>query len=224
VSRGDGFQTADLDVGLFNDPKIRAVVRTTLDEGLTVRAVLAFVAVVLSSWERGERVSLEDAAPLWLTSLDGLQGPLEAVGLLDADGRLPDHSWQRWFGPAQARRAKRKAAGSLGGQASAANRGEAMPGQPSSNALAPLHPTVNLSVKPSVHPSVARAPMGASGAAVAPAKNGHADPLCFRDPTGELYRRHQTDHYVLAGGRSACRACDREAVKVAAAPALVPIA
>jgi hypothetical protein len=104
MSRDDGFGHADVDVGLLDDPKVRQLIRSTKDEGLIARCLIAYTAVVLASWERGTPLTLEDAAPLWLTDLDDLRARLTAVGLVDEDGRIPPKPWERWFGVAVTRR------------------------------------------------------------------------------------------------------------------------
>jgi hypothetical protein len=105
VSRDEGFRIADVDVGILDDPKIRALVRSCNgDESLLARSVVAYLAVVMSSWARGERVELIDAAPLWITDLEAINLKLQAVGLLDPESRLPVRSWTSWFEPALERR------------------------------------------------------------------------------------------------------------------------
>lgn len=104
MSRDDGFGHADVDVGLLDDPKVRQLIRSTRDESLIARCLVAYTAVVLASWERGAPVSLEDAAPLWLTGLEDIGERLIAVGLLGDDKRIPPKPWEAWFGVAVARR------------------------------------------------------------------------------------------------------------------------
>lgn len=115
MSRDGGFPIADLDVGLLDDPKVRTLVRSTRDEAIVARCMVAFIAVILASWRQGERVTLDEAAPLWLTGLDDLAERLRDAGLLDADGRVPEKSWIGWFGPASDRRATRRFEGAVNG-------------------------------------------------------------------------------------------------------------
>ncbi len=138
MSRDDGFRIADVDVGILDDPKVRQLVRATRDEGLVSRCLVGYLACVTSSWGRGERVGLQDAAPLWLTNLEELGTHLAEAGLLDADARVPQAAWNRWFGPAVGRRQKRQRAGRKGGLASHA---AASPKHTSSNGRASLNPT-----------------------------------------------------------------------------------
>ena len=103
MSRDAGFRTVDLDTGFLDDPKVRALVRATRDEGLVSRCIVAQVAVLAASWDRGERLTLEDAAPLWLTDLDKLAEQLVRAGLLDNDQRIPEQAWTSWYVPAWSR-------------------------------------------------------------------------------------------------------------------------
>ncbi len=104
MSRGDGLGHADIDVGLLRDPKIRQLIRSTKDEGLIARCLIAYQAVVLASWEYGARVSLEDAWPLWMSGLEDIGDRLIAVGLLGDDRRIPPKPWDAWYGVAVTRR------------------------------------------------------------------------------------------------------------------------
>jgi hypothetical protein len=125
VSR-DGFAVADVDVGFMHDRKVVALSRLLNDDALCAVAVVMYQAVVLASWEAGERVAIEDAQPAWLrVSLGGVRSSLEAVALIDAEGRVPEATWEGWFGPARDRRSLRRAQGRAGGLASARARGEA---------------------------------------------------------------------------------------------------
>lgn len=118
MSRGDGFPIADVDVGILDDPKVRALVRVTRDEATITRCLTAYWAVLMASWGRGERVALEDATPLWITGIEDLKERLVTVGLLDTEGRIPERSWAGWFGPAHDRRQHYRELGSKGGRAS----------------------------------------------------------------------------------------------------------
>ena len=106
MSRDKGFTRADVDVRLLDDRKVRQPVRSTADEGLVARCLVAYTSVVLASWSAGEPVTLEDAAPLWLTATEDLRDRLAFVGLLQSDGRIPEHAWANWFGEAWTRREK----------------------------------------------------------------------------------------------------------------------
>jgi hypothetical protein len=105
VSRGDGFDIADVDVGLLEDPKFRQLARAHAgEEELIARCAIAYVALVLASWEEGDRVTLEDAAPAWLTDLPTLAIALVEHRLVDVEARIPLASWEAWFTPASERR------------------------------------------------------------------------------------------------------------------------
>ena len=60
MSRDDGFPTADLDVKFLRDPKVRRL-RRLLPDGEAPAAEHLYLSVVLSSWEDGYRVALDDA-------------------------------------------------------------------------------------------------------------------------------------------------------------------
>lgn len=169
MSRGDGFATADVDSSYMDDAKMRALWQRLRDTDRMARAVLLHQATLLASWRHGERVTVTEAAPIWLPADDELVGHLQAVKLLDRSGKIGKASWTEWFGAADARRAKRRAAGAVGGQASGKARSsnaEAIVQQPSS--VAEPVPTV-----PSV-PTVESPPTPPSGAdgRVNPRANG----------------------------------------------------
>jgi hypothetical protein len=99
MSREIAFADANLDVGFLDDPKVRALVRSTRDEAVVARCLVAYVAVMTESWEAARRVTLDDAAPLWLTT-DDLLELLVRHHLLDPDGRIPARAWRARFLPA----------------------------------------------------------------------------------------------------------------------------
>ena len=103
MTRDAGFTHADVDVGLLDDPKMRQLIRST-DESLALRCAIGYIATLLTSWQRGAPVALEDAAPLWLTALDEVGEHLARVGLLGDDHQVPPKPWASWFGAAAARR------------------------------------------------------------------------------------------------------------------------
>lgn len=139
MSRDDGFAIADIDAGLFADPKIVALARQLRDPVQTAAHVALYQALVLGSWGAGERITLNDALPAWwLEPVDDIQAKLVAVGLLDGDGRIPEHSWDAWFTPAWERREARRESGRIGGRKS---RPKASPKHRSSDATATLNPT-----------------------------------------------------------------------------------
>jgi hypothetical protein len=106
MSRDDGFPVADVDTGLAVDPKMIRLVRRIGDGDAALRHFALFVSTVLASWAAGQRVTLEDAVPAWYVAhpVDDALANLQAVGLLDAEGRIPEKSWAGWHGPAETRR------------------------------------------------------------------------------------------------------------------------
>lgn len=105
MSRDAGFVVADIDTGLMSDPKVVALARRLQSADGTAAHLALYLAVVLESWAGGDRVSIETAAPAWwLAELDTPKANLAAVGLLDADGRIPEHVWLGWYEPAAGRR------------------------------------------------------------------------------------------------------------------------
>lgn len=105
MSRDAGFPIADLDAGLLADPKVVALARRLKDPRQTAAHVALYAAVILESWASGERATLDAAAPAWwLDDLDDVLANLQAVGLLDSEGRVPEHAWDSWYMPAAERR------------------------------------------------------------------------------------------------------------------------
>lgn len=102
MSRYGGFPNADVDVGLLDDSKVRKLARRLDDPAAINAAVVSFIAVLLASWEAGERVSSEEATPAWMDRPEIKD--LVSVGLLDDDGRIPEHAWENWYRPAHERR------------------------------------------------------------------------------------------------------------------------
>jgi len=99
MSRDDGFAVADVDTGLMSDPKVvRLAKRHPTVAG---EAMAAYVATVLASWKAGDRVTVEDAVPVWLQTHEAA---LRDVGLLDDEGKVPVSVWDGWYGPARGRR------------------------------------------------------------------------------------------------------------------------
>lgn len=122
--RPDGFSIADHDVGFLSDDRVLDAV-----ELAGPRAIVGYLAVRDLSWARGERVTYGSAVRR-LSPLYGLEPfapdpvleALVSTGLLDADGRIPEASWEVWYSPARARLVQRRDAGRRGGLAKAANR------------------------------------------------------------------------------------------------------
>lgn len=115
MSRDDGFAVADVDSGYFDDAKLRDLWQRLRDPVLMSQAVCLHQSTVLASWRHGERVTVTQAAPLWIVADQGLLDMLHAVGLLDSEFRIPSESWDEWFLPAYERREERRRSGALGG-------------------------------------------------------------------------------------------------------------
>lgn len=145
MSRGDGWSTADISTRYFLDPKLRRLWRALDEPTLMADAVVAHLALVLASWAEGERVTLDEATPDWLTLSPAITIGLRRAGLVDRGGRLPKRSWDSWYAPAEARRAVRRELGRRGGLAKA-SRALAQP-EPSSSKRSTR--TVPISTDPS---------------------------------------------------------------------------
>lgn len=169
MSRDDGFQIADVDTGLYEDPKVKALARRLRDPIQTAVHVALFEALLLGSWGAGERIELEEAAPAWWTEpVDEVRANLTAVEMIDAEGRIPELAWGRWFGPAYDRRQKRRASGAKGGQTG----GKGRPKPDQSDAQATPNPTVRPSDRPSTPSVDSPQPPASGGLEVNPRLNG----------------------------------------------------
>lgn len=110
MSRDEGFGTADVDVGLLDDPKVRRLVRSLGDPDESAACALLYVALVLGSWAEGDRLTVDEAAPLWLAVTPDRRSALRAADLTDDEGRIPEAAWISWYGIAHDRRAASRAA------------------------------------------------------------------------------------------------------------------
>lgn len=117
MSRDEGFAHADIDTGQLEDGKFRLLWRALNDASTMSIAVVAYHATVLASWAAGDRVSVDEAAPLWLVPGPGIVQALLEVGLLDSERRIPAHAWESWYRPAWDRREAKRAGGRRGGLA-----------------------------------------------------------------------------------------------------------
>ncbi len=144
MSRDDGFAVADMDSAYFDDAKMRDLWQRIHDTDRMARAVILHAATLLASWRQGERVTVNQAAPLWMIHDADCVADLKAVKMLDKAGRIPIGSWARWFGTAYGRREVRREIGRAGGLASGKSRstdGEAVV-QPDSTGSEPVRPSV----------------------------------------------------------------------------------
>jgi hypothetical protein len=186
MSRDDGFAIADLDTGLFSDPKVVALARRLRDPVQTAAHLALYQALVLGSWGAGARITFDEAVPAWwLGPSDEIRSNLAAVGLIDAAGRIPKRAWTSWYLPAFTRREARRESGRLGGTTSGTNRRKTSGEPPAEQRPTDAQPTLNPSAPPvpsvpsipaSQQPTEALRPREASGfdhrvpAAVEPVK------------------------------------------------------
>jgi hypothetical protein len=91
-----GFLSADIDVMFFYDAKVRRLASRSRDH-----AISAYLQIVLASWHAGHRKSAEEVLE---NGYIGCVVELQRVGLLGADGRVPESTWDGWYGPAFERR------------------------------------------------------------------------------------------------------------------------
>lgn len=94
MTRDEGFAHADLSTGFLRDPKIRRLRAAAGFEG-----IVAYLDVMLSSWEAGDRYSAADVGVS-----EEIAAQMIRVGLLDAAGKIPGAAWEAWFGKAHDRR------------------------------------------------------------------------------------------------------------------------
>ena len=159
MSRDDGFSIADIDSSYFDDAKLKELWRRLRNEDAMARAVCLHLSALLASWRQGERVSIDNAAPLWLDDKGGeLAAILHDLDLIDLDGMLPEDSFGRWFGAAVNRRAARREAGRAGGLASAQRRSSKR--SPKVKQPSTLAEPDRPSVRPSVRPTASDAREG----------------------------------------------------------------
>lgn len=106
MSREDGFSVADHAVRFLRDPKVVRALRRAGPE-----SVIAYIAVRDASWENGRRICFDDAVdplPFTLDDPESVRAVLADVGLLDAEGCIPEKTWTDWFGSAWTQRAQNR--------------------------------------------------------------------------------------------------------------------
>lgn len=168
MSRDDGFAVADIDTSYFDDAKMRDLWNLLRDPDRMARAVCLHKSTLLASWRAGTRVTVTQAAPLWLPVDEALLGALREAKLLDRFGKIPADSWQTWFGTAYNRREARRVSGRAGGLVAAKRRDPSRENAPvraqqrSSDATATPEQTDRFAVPvrpsdPTVRPTRARA-------------------------------------------------------------------
>ena len=185
-SRDDGFAVADVSTSYYDDDKVRELWRILEgDVSAMCEAMTMHNATVIGSWRVGRRVTVNQAAPLWLPVREPIVEALVSARLLDRSRKVPPRSWAGWFGPAEARREERREAGRRGGIAKAK--------RTASSATAELYPTgrqAGPSVKPTDLPR-ARARGGAARRGNGPANLGEA---LAGTPLGEAIAARRTTH------------------------------
>lgn len=112
MSRDDGFSIADLDVGFLRDVKVRRL-RLHLPEDDVAPTTLLYLALVLSSWEEGFRLSVMEADSPYPATAERIAA-LQACELIDDEQKIPAHAWRGWFYPAWDRREKKRKGGAEG--------------------------------------------------------------------------------------------------------------
>lgn len=144
MTRGAGFTSADVDVGITRDSKFRRLAR--LHPDLIAVAFTGYMGILTDSWGTGERRTAADAWPQIVPWSDAAVNALIECELLDKFHRVPIATWRGWFGAAAARREKRRFSGSIGGKQKASN-ARALLQQSPSDAL-PVPPSSALSDSP----------------------------------------------------------------------------
>lgn len=112
MSSREGFARADVDTSLFDDRKVRKLLRALGGDPRATRdAIGLYVGVLLASWREDYRQTLEEGAPLLWTSedIEAYAPALCGTGWLDSDGRVPEETFARWTEPARVRSAKGRA-------------------------------------------------------------------------------------------------------------------
>lgn len=120
---------ADIDVGLYSDPKVGKLLRLQKDAELTALTLFMYTATVLASWKADEPLGLDDGAPLWfgdLVDTARMTQDLIAAELFDASGIVPAATLDRWMAPAR-RRSQAASDAALARWAKSGRNADAMP-------------------------------------------------------------------------------------------------
>lgn len=103
----------------------------------------AYLAVLGESWAAGERMTIRDAwVPSLPVTIEAAAEALASIGLLDKSGKVPQKSWDEWFGPAAARIDSLKARGRMGAAKRWNKREKAINGHKPSDGPAMAQPSV----------------------------------------------------------------------------------
>jgi hypothetical protein len=105
--RPNGMRVAEISVLLLQDPKVVRLKRLGGDS-----AQLAFVRFLLTCWQWGERLSVDDQEPDHAASI-------REVDLVDEDGCIRESAWDDWYGVRLRALEAAREAGRRGGLASA---------------------------------------------------------------------------------------------------------
>lgn len=100
--RDDGLSRADISTSALDDPKMRRLAQRLPDDGEYAAAVVVWMTTLLASWREGRRLSAGEAES-WVAATPERLAALREVRLLDDEGRIPAHAWERHYGPAHQR-------------------------------------------------------------------------------------------------------------------------
>lgn len=173
--RDDGFSIADVSTVLLDDAKVRKLARRCPDDGELSARIVVYMATLLASWREGRRLTASESES-WIEPTEERLADLREVALFDAQNRVINRAWERYFRPAWERREQARSAGRKG--ASRRWGGDSDPIATPSDPIAddyqphgdrmPDRPTVSPTDKPSVSPSDLAPTVG-------PKKNGSID-------------------------------------------------
>jgi hypothetical protein len=96
-----GFARMDVSTSIHGDPKFRLLSRRHPEQ--TAASLAACLILLAESWREGRRLSLDEAWTL-MPYDEAVPAAMADVGLIDDEGRIPEHVWAAWFGAAERRR------------------------------------------------------------------------------------------------------------------------
>jgi hypothetical protein len=112
-NRDDGFPIADVSTVLLDDAKMRKLARLCSDDSALSSAIVVYMATLLGSWREGRRLTASEAES-WIEPTDERTALLRSVDLFDAQNRVLNRAWERYFRPAWERRETARANGRKG--------------------------------------------------------------------------------------------------------------
>lgn len=144
---------------------MRRLAQRLRDDGAFGCAVFVWMATLLGSWREGRRLTASEAES-WVPATEERIGALRDVGLLDDEGRIPAHAWDRYYGPAHDRLMRLRTLNPSGlpkgtrvgtpvGRREGPRKGTPMgtlEGADRDPDATPIHPSIRPSIRPSVHP------------------------------------------------------------------------